>query len=530
MFVSTLLVFSLIVIGFSFAIFAYFNWFYEAHEIDKISSDLDRFAEAYVSQNWDDQTLYKSVATFMQTHNATLLIYDAQNVYDFSSGSTSIPSIVLSTSSAPSSVPSNGTASEIKTYPMATLVGSTTSIDGVMVSFPAITTLNTDVQLENSAVDIQIGNLPYTAYKEVSIQKEVKLNDGSTKYLFTSASLKSVDDMLNLLSTLIPAIAVLALIMSLFLALIYSRMISKPIVLITNHANAMAEMNFDKPIIVKGRDELSVLANSLNTLSSELKNALGSLSVSNKMLQEEYDKEIRQEASRKAFVANVSHELRSPLGVIKSYAEGICDQIKMDKQQKYAQTIIDEVNLMETLIHDMLEISKHDAGAIVFNPTNVSLSNLLHKSLFALQPDLLEKRLQVVIDSPYDEIEADETSIQRVIDNLVENAVKYSPQNSIISIKTELIENELSSEQSIKFMIENECVPFSDEELERIWDRFYKRDISHHRKEKGTGLGLSIVKSILEGFGADFGAERTENGIAFYFVIPQAKYFFNTYK
>ena len=329
--------------------------------------------------------------------------------------------------------------------------------------------------------------------------------------------------MLKLLSTLIPIIAVLVLIMSLFLALIYSRMISKPIVLITNHANAMAGMDFDKPIMVKGRDELSVLANSLNTLSSELKNALGSLSVSNQMLQNEYDKEIKQEASRKAFVANVSHELRSPLGVIKSYAEGICDQIKIDKQQKYAQTIIDEVNLMDTLIHDMLEISKHDAGAITFKPTHISLSNLLHKSLFVLQSDLTEKGLQVVIDLPYDEIEADEMSLQRVIDNLVENAVKYSPRNSNIIIKTSLLENELATDQSIKFSIENECTPFSDEELDRIWDRFYKRDLSHHRKEKGTGLGLSIVKLILEGNGIAFGVERTDKGVEFYFVVPREK-------
>lgn len=519
MFVSTLLVFSIIVIGFSFALFAYFNWFYEAHEIDKIKSDLDQFAEAYANQNWDDQTLYKSVATFMQTHNATLLIYDDQNVFNFDSGTDSVAAIALTTSN----VPSSDTITAAKTYPLATVVGSTTSIDGVLVSFPAIDTLNTDAYLVNSATNIQIGNLPYTGYKEVSIHREIKLNDGSTKYLYTSASLQSVDEMLKLLSTLIPIIAVLVLIMSLFLALIYSRMISKPIVLITNHANAMAGMDFDKPIMVKGRDELSVLANSLNTLSSELKNALGSLSVSNQMLQNEYDKEIKQEASRKAFVANVSHELRSPLGVIKSYAEGICDQIKIDKQQKYAQTIIDEVNLMDTLIHDMLEISKHDAGAITFKPTHISLSNLLHKSLFVLQSDLTEKGLQVVIDLPYDEIEADEMSLQRVIDNLVENAVKYSPRNSNIIIKTSLLENELATDQSIKFSIENECTPFSDEELDRIWDRFYKRDLSHHRKEKGTGLGLSIVKLILEGNGIAFGVERTDKGVEFYFVVPREK-------
>lgn len=507
MFIFTLLAFILIVFGFGFTLFAYFNWFYEAHKINQISNDLDTFANDYVKLNWDDQLLYENVAAFMQTHNATLVIFDESKPVVFSRD-VEVISAVPYTDDIYLTTPNPS---------MVSYVGSTTSINGVLLSISSTKPLNT----MDSSADFKIGNLAYSPYEEVSFIRKVTLTDGSIKSMYASASLQSVKEILNLLRTLLPATTLIVLIGSLILAFIYSRLISKPIVMITNHANAMADMNFDHPISIKGKDELSTLANSLNSLSSELKNTLTALNVSNQKLKEEYDKELKLEVSRKAFVANVSHELRSPLGIIKGYAEGICDQIKIDKQQKYAQTILDEVDLMETLIHDMLEISKHDSGAILFNPSRMTLSNLLHKSLYILQSDLTNKSLNVQIDLPYDEVFADEQSIQRVIDNLIENAVKYAPPSSNILIKTQRVNNIHDAKQTIKFSIENECTPFSDEELNRIWERFYKRDLSHHRKEKGTGLGLSIVKSILDGHGFEYGAERTDKGILFYFIVPR---------
>lgn len=538
-FLSTLLVCTVVISGFSFAIMAYFNWFYEDHKIDQMTKDLERFSEGYAAHAWDEGTLYQQVGDFMKKHNATLLVYDAESARQLSGNFGTITALPLERLSpaaselvlpAQSLEPTEQVLLAERTE-LAALVGATTTINGMLVSFSTIDRLDATAYMVDAAryttdanAQVQVVGVPDAPYKEVSIYKGIALPDGSSKMLFATASLQSVEELLQLLSQLIPVIALAILGMSLFLAVLYSRMVARPIVTITRHANEMAVMNFDNPIPIQGGDELGILASSLNTLSSELKNALTSLSHSNAMLKEEYEREMKQEASRKAFVANVSHELRSPLSVIKSYAEGICDQIKVDKTERYAQTIIGEVNAMEVMIADMLEISKHDAGAVAFDRGAVTLSELLHKSLFAQQSTIVAKGLTIAIDMPMDIVESDGLRLQRVMDNLVENAVKYAREGTEIKIATQALLTSTPEGQSLdqgcgslRFSIENTCTPFSEAELERIWERFYKRDTSHHRREKGTGLGLSIVKSILEGLEHPYGAVSTADGVRFYF-------------
>lgn len=523
MFLLTILTCMVIVIGFGFSIFAYFNWFYEDQKVNQIVSDLDAFTEVYKSQTLDDLELYERVNAFMKTHNATLYIFDASEALYLEA----VPAISITASPAEVIISESEMESGL-VMPTSALIGATTSINGMLVTFSNAESMGAIIGAVDVGSDYSISDVTLATYNQVNLNREVHLNDGTVKRVYVTASLQSVDEIIALMKELLPLISMAILILSFFLSLIYSQMISKPIVSITKHANAMANMNFNEPIPVKGRDELSLLATSLNTLSSELKSNISELNISNQKLQAEYDKEIKLEASRKAFVANVSHELRSPLGIIKSYAEGILDQIRIEKQEKYAQTIINEVNSMETLIQNMLEISKHDSGAVVLQPSEVSLSNLIHKALFVAQTEITDKKLNLNIDLTHDEIYVDELSIQRVIDNLVENAVKYAPPSSTIHIKSEPGEashvNGSNHEEisSVKFSIENESTPFSEEELTRIWERFYKRDLSHHRREKGTGLGLSIVKSILEGHRLQFGAERTRTGISFYFIAPQS--------
>lgn len=513
-----------IVIGFGFSIFAYFNWFYEDQKVNQIVSDLDAFTEVYKSQTLDDLELYERVNAFMKTHNATLYIFDASEALYLEA----VPAISITASPAEVIISESEMESGLA-IPTSALIGATTSINGMLVTFSNAESMGAIIGAVDVGSDYSISDVTLATYNQVNLNREVHLNDGTVKRVYVTASLQSVDEIIALMKELLPLISMAILILSFFLSLIYSQMISKPIVSITKHANAMANMNFNEPIPVKGRDELSLLATSLNTLSSELKSNISELNISNQKLQAEYDKEIKLEASRKAFVANVSHELRSPLGIIKSYAEGILDQIRIEKQEKYAQTIINEVNSMETLIQNMLEISKHDSGAVVLQPSEVSLSNLIHKALYVAQAEIDDKKLNLKIDLSCDEIYVDELSIQRVIDNFIENAVKYAPRESTINIRSEMYDMEeerseeytsTSSRSFVRFSIENESTPFSDEELSRIWERFYKRDISHHRKEKGTGLGLSIIKSILEGHKLQFGADRTHTGISFYFIAP----------
>ncbi len=175
--------------------------------------------------------------------------------------------------------------------------------------------------------------------------------------------------------------------------------------------------------------------------------------------------------------------------------------------------ILSEITHMDQMILEMLEISKYDAGAVTYskNPSDIML--YIDKSIQIYTEKALAKEVSFDIMGEFDLVIMDEKKIERVVNNLLENAVKYCAPHSVIQIFGE----RSGIEQIIR--IENNCPPLSEEVLNKIWDRFYKTDASHNRGIDGTGLGLSIVKSILEGHGSSYAVQNTDHGICFSFIL-----------
>lgn len=172
---------------------------------------------------------------------------------------------------------------------------------------------------------------------------------------------------------------------------------------------------------------------------------------------------------------------------------------------------------MDQLLLEMPEISRFDAGAVVFHKAMTDFNSFLEKTVHIFENKAAERDIAITVSGAFSTVYIDSDKMERVMNNFIGNAVKYSHSHSEIILLGEC----LAHKQRIS--ITNECESFSEEVLSKIWDRFYKGDVSHCREAEGTGLGLAITKSILEGHGCSFGVNNTENGVCFYFEMDYSE-------
>jgi signal transduction histidine kinase len=232
-----------------------------------------------------------------------------------------------------------------------------------------------------------------------------------------------------------------------------------------------------------------------------------------RQLQTALDYAQNAEIKRREMISNITHELKTPLAIIHSYAEGLKDGIAADKQEQYLNVILEESERMDGMVLEMLDLSRLEAGKVRLSSDRFSLLGLTRSIFDRLAPVSAEKNLQIeyYLVEEFD-ITADESRIGQVITNFATNAIKYTPEGGRIWIKVYR-----HREQTI-LCIENECAPLPDEALSKIWDSFYRAEAS--RTTKGTGLGLAIAKAIIELHGGTVSAQNTSTGVEFRCTLP----------
>lgn len=296
-------------------------------------------------------------------------------------------------------------------------------------------------------------------------------------------------------------------------------MIAKPLVELNNAALKMAKLDFTEKCEVTTEDEIGNLGKTLNFLAKNLSDALSSLKESNKQLRRDIEKEKELENMRKEFVAAVSHELKTPISLIEGYAEGIKDNIVQGEDRDYyLDVIIDEAKKMANMVSDMLELSKLESGNFKIEMNEFYLDMTINETIKRLEKIKGDKdtdRTFTIVSSVDKNLEVlgDEDRIEEVITNFLTNAIRHVKDKGNIYVRT------LTKDDKIFVEIENEGEQIREEDMKKIWDRFYKIDKSRNRSLGGTGLGLSIVKHILQLHNSDFGVENTENGVKFYFSL-----------
>lgn len=218
------------------------------------------------------------------------------------------------------------------------------------------------------------------------------------------------------------------------------------------------------------------------------------------------------EQNRRQMTSNIAHELKTPLAVIHSYAEGLKEHIAEDKRDKYIDVILSEAERTDSMVLEMLDLSRLEAGKVKLSRDDFSLIALTRSIFEKLEMAAQAKDLQIDFNFPDDfTITADESRIAQVVENFATNAIKYAPTGGHISVTIQ------TDHSSTSFHIENDSEPLSSEALSKVWDTFYRTDEA--RSGGGTGLGLAIAKSIVDLHGGKCSVRNTKLGVEFGFTI-----------
>ncbi|MEB1808608.1 MAG: cell wall metabolism sensor histidine kinase WalK [Bacillaceae bacterium] len=278
-----------------------------------------------------------------------------------------------------------------------------------------------------------------------------------------------------------------------------SRKITAPLRHMNDIAMQYAKGDFSQNVEVKSEDEVGQLGATFNFMAKELD---------------------RLEQMRKDFVANVSHDLRSPLTSIKGFLVALTDgTIPKERTNHYYSIMKNETDRLIKLVNDLLSLTQLEAGQISLHPTTYNLSEQIRLTVAKMEPELMKKQIEVEIVGDKEDISvyADHDRIEQVLVNLMQNAIYYSPQKSKIRIVL------TSRNGKVSILIEDTGEGIPDDELEHIWDRFYKTDKARSKKV-GTGIGLSIVKSIIDLHESSITVQSdVGKGTKFEFTLPIRK-------
>lgn len=358
----------------------------------------------------------------------------------------------------------------------------------------------------------QWSGIPY-----ILLIQKIRLN-GDPYYLAASTTLQPVDEAVETIQHYFLYFAAFGIILLVIISGFYSRILSKPLISLSQTARRMADLDFSIKTPSHSTDEFGALSASLQKMSDNLKATLEELETANRQLHKDMDKKQELLQLHKEFTGNVSHELKTPLGIIKGFAEGLQDGVAEHKKERYLSHILHEIDHMNEIIMDLLLLSKYEAEAVQLHIRSFSVSHLINRVRDTFTQQLAQKSLEVVITNhTHGIVQADQKRIEQVLVNLLSNAIAHASPPSSIYVTLLHIADE------IEIRIENKGERIPINQLERIWEKFYRIEYSRSRKSGGTGLGLAIVSQILHLHGRSFGAENTADGVVFFFRLKESE-------
>lgn len=343
------------------------------------------------------------------------------------------------------------------------------------------------------------GYLLYIRIPITSIQESVKI---SNKFLYLMAGF---------------AILIAAVIVS-----YVSRKFGDPISELNDIAKKMANLDFShKYRITDADDEINNLGKSINAMSDKLEKTIQQLKNTNIELEKDIEEKSKIDEMRKSFISDVSHELKTPIALIQGYSEGLLENVNTDEESRkfYAEVILDETNKMDRLVKQLLELMKLEYGKREFEDKKFNIVELEKEVVRKSQVMLEEKQIEIKFKTP-EEINtfADDFYIEQVVSNYITNAIKHV--KDVKGEKYIQIENEVNVEKNkVRVKVFNTGDKIAEEDIARIWNRFYKADPSRNREDGGTGIGLSFVKAIMSNYGNVYGVINKENGVEFYLEL-----------
>ena len=353
-----------------------------------------------------------------------------------------------------------------------------------------VTDEDTEVEYIEMSGDMSNGNIYVMRTAVESIREVVKVSNG-----FYS----------NVLG--------LVLLLSIVITVIFTVNVTKPILNLVHISERMSNLDFNVKYQSDSEDELSVLGNSMNKLSEKLETTISELKTANLELQKDIEEKNEIDRMRKEFVSNVSHELKTPIALIQGYAEGLKEGVNDDEESKefYCDVIIDEANKMNKMVMKLITLNQIESGGGKIEMERFDIITLIDSVLNSASILLKESQAKVFFDNSAKVfVWTDEFQTQEIITNYLSNAINHLDGEKIIRIDVEKNEN------MVKVTVFNSGSNIPSEDIDKIWDKFYKVDKARTREYGGSGIGLSIVKAISESLNMKVGVENVDDGVEFY--------------
>ncbi len=336
--------------------------------------------------------------------------------------------------------------------------------------------------------------------------------------LYIRMPISPIEESVKISNTVLLMIGGITLVVAGIIASFISRKFTNPILQLNDIANKMAKLDFSKKYrITDTEDEINELGRSINTMSDKLEATIKELQKNNIELEKDIEEKSKIDEMRKQFISDVSHELKTPIALIQGYAEGLIENVNSDEESRkfYAEVILDETNKMDKLVKQLLELMKLEYGKREFDNEKFNINELINEVLRKCSVMINEKNIKVYFENKEPiYVYADEFYMDQIITNYLTNAIKHAEEvekETKIEIKVEKVSNK------IRVSVFNTGENIPEEDLQRIWGRFYKLDSSRNRQDGGSGIGLALVKAIMNNYQNEYGVENKKNGVEFYF-------------
>lgn len=331
--------------------------------------------------------------------------------------------------------------------------------------------------------------------------------------------IQGIKDNVNISTTLIKYVGGAILIVGIISAFVVSTYITRPIKQLSDIAERMSEMDFDARYEGSDKGEIGLLGKSMNNMSEKLEHNIAELKKANLELKKDIDKKEKLEIMRTDFLSNVSHELKTPIALIQGYAEGLKEGITDDPESMgfYCDVIMDEANKMNTMVKRLLTLNQIEFGNDEPDMERFNINELIASVVDANAIRAGQKNMSIVFDNRNEQnfVWADEYKTEEVLTNYISNALNHCDGKQAIEVRTSKSEDGAT----LTVTVYNSGRNIAEEDLERIWEKFYKTDKARTREYGGNGIGLSIVKAIMESMGQEYGVRNVSDGVEFWFTL-----------
>ena len=346
----------------------------------------------------------------------------------------------------------------------------------------------------------------------------------SGSYIYIRANYQSMQEGVALFNRFLGYIGLMVGVLGILVTILFTKSFVRPILDLADIAQKMSNLDLGvRYKDVERMDEIGILGNSFNQMAGKLEETISELKRANNQLKRDIEHKIQMDELRKEFLSNVSHELKTPIALIQGYAEGLSENINDDVESRefYCEVIIDEAAKMNQIVKKILSLNQIESGAEQLEFARFNLVEVIRSVLQSATILAEQKNARICFEQYHDVfVWADEFFVEEVVTNYVSNAIHHvddhQDEDGIIEVVIE------ENDSTVRVRVFNTGSHIPEDELDKVWQKFYKVDKARTREYGGSGIGLSIVKAIMDAMNQNYGVKNHHNGVEFWFELDKA--------